>query len=187
MAAPKPERNWAKSRAREISDDRWAAARALYEGTPGMTFPQLAKETKIGTSTLQRKANEDGWVKARDPAKLAEMSVAAQEVADRFTGKVAEYGDEISADQKAAAVAETVQDTAVLERAKVLDRHRREWAAPRKLSYEAVQNRDFERAKLAKITAETLKIIQESERRCWGLDQPAEADSKNTVVVIERE
>ena len=187
MAAPKRERNYAKSRERQISDHRWVAARALYEGTPGMTFPQLAKETKIGTSTLQRKANEDGWVKARDPAQLAAMSAAAQEVADRFASKVAEYGDEISAEQKAAAVAETVQETAVLERGKVLDRHRREWAAPRKLSYEAVQNRDFERAKLAKITAETLKIIQEGERKAWGLDQSGDGDAKGVTVVIERE
>jgi hypothetical protein len=43
----------------------------------------------------------------------------------------------------------------------------------------------FDRAKLAKITAETLMIVQNGERKAWGLDVgelPAGA-----VVVIERE
>ena len=84
-------------------------------------------------------------------------------------------------------VAELVHDTAILERGKVIDRHRREWAAPRKLIYDGVKTRDFDLCKIAKWTAETLQVIQNAERRAWGLDQPAEADSKNTVVVIERE
>ena len=69
------------------------------------------------------------------------------------------------------------------QRAQVLDRHRREWAAPRKLSYEAVQSRDFEKAKLAKITAETLQIIQANERKAWGIEQ---GDGDSNVFVIER-
>ena len=187
MAANDPKRNYAKSRQADISDDRWAAARALYESKPGMSYPLLAAETGIPKSILQRRGLAEDWTKARDPAKLAEMSAAAQEVADRFNGKAAEYGDEISADQKAAAVAELVHDTAILERGKVIDRHRREWAAPRKLIYDGVKTRDFDLCKIAKWTAETLQVIQNAERRAWGLDQPAEADSKNTVVVIERE
>lgn len=184
MAAPTPERGG--KRRREYPEEVFVAARAMYEGTPGMTFAKLAEETGLGKSTLERRANEEGWRKNPLLVKT-NLSEQAQEVADRFAGKIAEYGDEISAEQKAAAVAETVQETAVIERGKVIDRHRREWAAPRKLAYDGVQKRDFETLKLARIAADVLTLIQNGERRCWQLDQPAEADSKNTVVVIERE
>mgnify|MGYP002619561445 CR=1 FL=1 len=78
-----------------------------------------------------------------------------------------------------------VQDVAVKLRAEIADRHRKEWQAARKLSYEAIQAKDFERAKLAKITSETIKIIQEGERKAWGLDA-ADPQAGPSVVVIER-
>jgi len=70
--------------------------------------------------------------------------------------------------------------------AQVLDRHRKEWSAPRKIAYEAVQKGDFERAKLAKITAETLKLIQDGECRAYGITQEARGGDARTVVVVER-
>ncbi len=73
----------------------------------------------------------------------------------------------------------------------VLERHRKEWSAPRGLSAEAMRIRDsdpfksFERAKLAKILAETLKLIQDGERQALGLD--TKENPKGHVVVIERD
>ena len=67
------------------------------------------------------------------------------------------------------------------------------WSAPRKLAYEAISkaNTDpagaFERAKLAKITAETLQIVQVGECRAFGLNHDARGSDGGTVVVIERE
>ena len=40
---------------------------------------------------------------------------------------------------------------------------------------EALANKDFNAAKLAKITAETIKIRQEGERRAWGIQDKSEA------------
>lgn len=83
-------------------------------------------------------------------------------------------------------------DHAVNIRAAVLDRHRKEWSAPRKLAYDAIQKANsnpaeaFERAKLAKITAETLQIVQVGECRAYGLDQSARGADGGTVVVVER-
>lgn len=72
----------------------------------------------------------------------------------------------------------------VQARAEVINRHRREWSVSRGLVGEAVGKRDFERAKLAKITSETLSIIQKGERAAWGLDAADPADKP--VVIIER-
>lgn len=170
--------------------DRYAAARALYEGTPGMTLRALAEKTGIGKSTLERRANAEGWKKNYAATKLGDMTAEAQVAADKFNRKIEEYGPEATAEQKQQVVAEVVHEVAVDARGEMLDRHRREWAAPRAMSAEAVRMRDsdpvkaFDRAKLAKITAETLKIVQDGERKAWGLDVGELPPGQ--VVVIER-
>ena len=44
----------------------------------------------------------------------------------------------------------------------------------------------FERAKLAKITAETLTLVQVGECRAYGINHDARAGDGQTVVVVER-
>ncbi|MEN6549439.1 MAG: hypothetical protein ABFE07_25620 [Armatimonadia bacterium] len=164
-----------------------AAARALYEGTPGMTLKACAEQTGLGKSTIEKAANEQGWKKNH---KFGDMTEQAQKAADMFKRKIEEFGPEASAEEKQQVVAEVVQDVAIDARAAMLDRHRREWAAPRAMSAEAVKMREtrpgeaFDRAKLAKITAETLKIVQDGERKAWGLD--VGEVPPGSVVVIER-
>lgn len=170
-----------------IPEKRWVAARALYEGTPGMTMAKLAEKTGLGKSSLERKANEQGWKKN---FVMGQMTEEAQKAADMFAQKVDEFGPEITAEEKQKIATEVVHQVAVDVRAEVLDRHRREWAIPRKLSQEAVLLRDlkpgeaFDRAKMAKITAETLKILQDGERKAWGLD--VGELPPGDVLVIER-
>lgn len=166
-----------------VPEERLVAARALYEGTPGMTLKVLSVETGIPKGQLEYRAKAEGWKKNYQATQLGPMSDRAQDAADRYGAKVADAGPEITPEQKTEAVLETVAEVAVDQRAQVIDRHRREWAAPRKLSYEAVQSRDFEKAKLAKITAETLQIIQANERKAWGIEQ---GDGDSNVFVIER-
>jgi hypothetical protein len=61
-------------------------------------------------------------------------------------------------------------------RAEVIARHRREWQIAAILRNEALQDRKvdvkaaFDKAKLAKITTEMLKIQQDGERKAWGLE-----------------
>jgi hypothetical protein len=59
-------------------------------------------------------------------------------------------------------------------RAAVLEQHRKDWEVARQLlravAEEAEKATGFEKAKFAKIGAETLRIIQEGEHRAWGLD-----------------
>lgn len=59
--------------------------------------------------------------------------------------------------------------SAAEEKAGVVLRHRREWQAQQAIVERAVAEQDFELAKLAKITAETIRIRQEGERRAWGI------------------
>jgi|GEM_PF-944284 hypothetical protein len=179
----------AKGKPKVYNDAVKAAARALWEGDPRITKHQVAEEMDIPYGTIDRWSKGDAakngerraesWVK--NPANL---SGRAKEIADKFEGKLADLGPEITAEQKAVAETETSTEVATELRAKVLDRHRKEWNAPRTISYEAIKERSFDKAKLAKITSETLKLIQDGERKAWGID--AGGDNTNVTVVIER-
>lgn len=167
-------------------DDVKAAARALWEGDPLISKRQVADEMKIPYATVDRWSKGDEgrgevWSKS-----TADMSERAHAAANEYKGKLSELGPEITTEQQQQAETDAAEQTAVELRAKVLDRHRKEWDAPRKLSYEAIKDRNFDRAKLAKITAETLKLIQDGERRAWNIDSGPDGASKVTVV-IERE
>ena len=47
----------------------------------------------------------------------------------------------------------------------------------------AVENGDFDAAKLAKITAETIKIRQEGERKAWGITDKGETDLSGGIAI----
>lgn len=168
-----------------------AAARALFEGRPGFTVEDCAKETGIPAGTIRRwkaEASAAGRPWKPVPRNAPKLAARAGALANTFRMKMEELGKPLD-DKVAVAEAEraTSLEVAVEVRAAVLDRHRKEWSAPRRLSYEAVQKRDFELAKLAKITSETLMLIQNGECRAFGLDSNARKGEGGTVVVIERE
>lgn len=57
-----------------------------------------------------------------------------------------------------------------MRRADVEIRHCTEWEEHQGIIDQALADRDFDLAKLAKITAETIKIRQEAERKAWRID-----------------
>lgn len=160
-------------------------AQALWEGDPKATFQSVGIVLNLPRTTIRKWANADRWVKCSS----AEMSKEAQVAADNYKQELSKLGPEVTTAERNEAASKASQVTAVEMRAAVLDRHRSEWNAPRKLSYEAVQGRDFEKAKLAKITAETLMLIQSGERKAWGMDakDPNPKEDENGFIVIERE
>lgn len=166
-----------------IPEEQYAAARIIYEATPGMTFVKLADETGISWRSLEERSRKEGWTRREllPPA----MGEAAQQVADSYSGKLADYGPDITADDKQSVLKETTAELAIDIRGQLLERHRREWGAVRSLVYDTLRKKEYgDNAKLAKITAETLQIIQSNERKAWGIDKVEPPG--NTVVVIER-
>lgn len=166
---------------RSYSDDSKAAAKALWEGDPNITKQQVAEEVGVTARAVERWSQAEGWTKRK-----ADMSERAHAAADNYKGKLSELGPEITTEQQKQAENEAAEETAVQLRAQVLDRHRKEWNAPRKLSYDAVKAKNFEQMKMAKITAEALTLIQNGERKAWGIDSGPDGNQKVTVV-IERD
>lgn len=173
-------------------EQQLAAARILYENTRGLTMAALAEKTGIAKRTLSRASREQGWAKKWAPSGV-ESSQAGQDVAviAAHFEKKAEERANAPAPVEPTPVADTISEPLPSELEALLQRHRREWAAPRAMSAEALKVRDsdpvraFEKAKLAKITAETLKLVQDGERKAHGLDVGVDVP-KDRVVVIER-
>ena len=166
---------------RSYSDDIKAAATALWEGDPNITKQQVAEEVGVPPRAVERWSHAEGWAKRQ-----ADMSERAHAAADNYKGKLSELGPEITTEQQKQAETDAAEETAVQLRAQVLERHRREWNAPRKLSYDAVKAKNFDQMKMAKITAEALTLIQNGERKAWGIDSGPDGNQKVTVV-IERD
>ncbi|MBP6801673.1 MAG: hypothetical protein KA128_11105 [Zoogloea sp.] len=154
-------------------------------------FEQLGG--RVPESTIRRWKAADGWKSVART--VSDLPARAAALANTFKVRMSELGkplsDEVAAQEASRDV--SVQH-AVDIRAGVLDRHRKEWSAPRKLAYDAIQLSNqgkqtdaFERAKLAKITAETLQIVQVGECRAFGLNEAARGADGGTVVVIDRQ
>ncbi|EAM1616286.1 hypothetical protein EU642_21865 [Salmonella enterica] len=156
-----------------IPPERMAAARALYEAHPTKRLRDVAEETGISLVTIKRYSSAQGWRKG-GPTDF-----------DKLTKKYVENlpANPTEVDHDAAAEL-IMKEHAMEERQRVLERHRKELDLPRKLAYQAVQTNNFDTAKLAKISSETLRNVQDMERRAWGIDKGG--NENNITVVIER-
>jgi hypothetical protein len=77
-------------------------------------------------------------------------------------------------------------EAAVQRRAEVLTTHRKEWVAVRTLAYASIKSKDSEAARHVKTVAESLKIVQEGERKAWGLDTEEKKPPAVTVTINRR-
>lgn len=170
---------------RPYPDEIVAAARSLWEGDPLATHAQVAKEVGLRAATVTAWSKKYGWGKRK-----TELSERAQKAVHTYKSNLAEHGTEITTAQKSQAEENTVDEIMLELRANLTKKHRKEWDAIRNLLYkgmtEAKSAKGFDASKFAKISAETLKIIHESERRSWGIDSGPAGEQKVTVI-IERE
>ena len=139
----------------------WERIRAEYEA--GASQSELSRKHGASRAAIQKHIEAEGWAQDVEP-------VLQRKVAEKVAGIVAGCNPEKRAD---------ALDAAAQRRADVELRHQVEWDEHKALIDKALANKDFEAAKLAKITAETLKIRQEAERKAWRIDlaQPPAAMS----------
>lgn len=176
----------------------WRKGRLMWEADATMSFADVGKVIGVSKQIVARKAKKEGWEKVSNQEDLARR---AYDKADAMAlSSPAQSSESVTEGPRAPAITlpadapegdapyppAVVADTATDLRAKVLDRHRREWPMVRNEAYKAIREKNFDLAKGAKIAAETLKIIQEGERKAWGLDAK-EGDGNSVVkVVVER-
>lgn len=162
---------------REIDDNRRAVVVERVKKLEKLP-PKMA-EAVVKATTVDAKTTDNLPVvppEAPGPLSIAEALPATSPTPMRSDGALSTPEER----------ANLRRDTSVEIVASVIDRHRREWSAARALSIEAVRERNFDKAKLAKITAETIGIIQHGERKAYGIEDAGSAPQKPTVVVVER-
>ncbi|MCI1193534.1 hypothetical protein MOJ79_17015 [Calidifontimicrobium sp. SYSU G02091] len=146
-----------------LTADQWAQIRAEREA--GASFPELAARFGVSHQAIQKRAKTEGWGDGVDVAQTIRRKVA-----EKIAGVVAACNPK----KKAEAI-----DAAADRAAAVVSRHQQDWEAHR-ARFGAVPEH-FEDGKLAKITAEMLRIRHDGERRAWGLDDAAQAPTIEIV------
>lgn len=146
-----------------LTADQWETIRAEREA--GASFRDLAAKHGVSDAAICKRAKAEGWGDGQD---------VGETVRRKAIEKVSGVVNDANPKKKAEAI-----DAAADETAAVVRRHRQEWLQVVKLRQEALQDRAadakeaFDRAKLAKITAEMTAIQQAGERKAWGLDDGA--------------
>ena len=143
----------------------WETIRAEYE--VGSTMGELSRKHGVDKAAISRKAKKEAW--------LADLS---EVVNKRAEAKVNGLVNTVDPKKKAEAV-----DRAADAKAAVILRHKEEWEQHQQLIRQAVESGDFDAAKLAKITAETIKIRQEGERKAWGIQDKAETELTGNMAI----
>jgi hypothetical protein len=130
----------------------WEAIRAEYE--TGASAASLAHKYGCSHTAINNKVKSQGWCRDVEDA-------IRRKVSEKVSGIVSGCNPKKKAE---------AMDAEASRRADVVQRHRDEWEEHKDIVDTAIGTKDFEAAKLAKITAETLKIRQEAERKAWAID-----------------
>lgn len=133
----------------KVPTKAWDDARLQWES--GRSANSIAKDLGVAITTVTERIQRYGW--QRHPQSEIEYKTI-QKVLNSPTPEQRNQALETEAERRAA----------------VIIQHRDEWNDIRSLRIEATTNKDFETAKLAKITAETTALTQMAERRAWGID-----------------
>ena len=145
----------------------WEKIRAEYEA--GATQSDLARRHGVSRAAIIKRIRLEVWTQ--------DISGAVNRLAEaKVTGLVTGCNPK----KKAEAL-----DRAASAKASVIIRHKDEWDRHLGLINEAIAAGDFDAAKLAKITAETIKIRQEGERKAWViLDKVEHVGNVNLVDIL---
>lgn len=136
----------------------WETIRAEYEA--GATMGELSRRHGVSKTAISKRARAESWTQ--------DISGTINRMAE---AKVYGLVDIVNPKKKVEA-----QKRAAGAVASVMLRHKEEWKRHQALIDDALKAGDFNKAKLAKITAETLKIRQEGERKAWGIADKSSVD-----------
>lgn len=144
----------------------WERIRAEYE--TGSTQSELSRRHGVSRTAIQKRIAKEGWLQgdvSETVARMAEARVAGV-VAGCNREKMAEVLND-RADQVAAIVREQQSD----------------FDGPSKILREAIEERNFDKAKLAKICFEAVAIKHNAQRKAWGIEKNTQEKQDSTIVV----
>lgn len=175
--------------------EQWLEQRMLWEANPTYLAKDVAAALGVSEAAVSQRIKKQEWKRVGSQTEIARRAYdkADQEAAEEARREAKEKAQKLIAEGKAEEArkeqvrVEQTTELAVDMKASILNRHRKELDGSRNIIYEAIRNKDFEKAKLGKITAEALCIVQNGERKAWGFDSEEKNPTAGEVrVVIER-
>lgn len=169
----------------------WKTIRADYES--GVPVESLCRDFGMSRAVLLRRVKREGWQRAVSGVREAVASVKSGAQPERplpSSPSRSPQPPQPSRSPRSSLSPQPSQPSRLPEAwsrpaneaEAVLRRHREVWAYIRELNVQALAERDTDAAKLAKLAAETERIIQEAERRAWGMQDRTESLSGGVTV-----
>lgn len=149
-----------------LDPDTWERIRIARESS-GESFNSLAERFGVSVGAIHKRSKREGWGDGTDVG-----AVIRREVNAKVNGI---HLDAKDAETRAAAI-----DAAAERGADIIRLHRAEWQQHRARFGAAPQ--DMTEVKLARCSAEMLRIRQAGEREAWGLN----SGDERAEIVIER-
>lgn len=180
----------------------WKTIRADYES--GVPVESLCRDFGMSRAVLLRRVKREGWQRAVSGVGEAVASVKSGAQPERHEASRDASGNPVksgaqperplpSSPSRSPRSSRSPQPSQLSrlpeawsrpanEAEAVLRQHREVWAYIRELNVQALAERDTDAAKLAKLAAETERIIQDAERRAWGMQDRTESLSGGVTV-----
>lgn len=161
-----------------MTADEWGEVRSRWESDPREGYTWIVSEMNLGVSDVAvlKRARKEGWAKKASLKTIVERAQARadEKVSRKVSGEVSTL---------------TTSDAVDL-RASVIEKHRDEWAEHREtftLPLLTGEESGLNMSRIAKMTAETIRIRQQGEREAWGLDAVAENTTTGVSSLSELE
>ena len=175
-----------------VPAEKWDAARAIWEADPAMEFQDIAALLGCSAAAVGQRAAKQGWRKGNSTAEAAMQVIEghAEVIVNSPPPKAKPSKPKPPKPEPMPLVVPDIDLSAISatdgEVREVVARHRTELMESRRLIYRAASMKDengeplglemaIEYARLGKLTADGLRVIQEMERKAWGLDQQQQA------------
>ena len=164
--------------AKRMTADEWGEVRGRWESDPREGYTWIVSEMNLGVSDVAvlKRARKEGWAKKATLKTIVERAQARadEKVSRKVSGEVSPL---------------TTSDAVDL-RASVIEKHRDEWAEHREtftMPMLTGEDSGLNMSRIAKMTAETIRIRQQGEREAWGLDAVAENTTTGVSSLSELE
>ena len=157
----------------------------MYEADDKQSYASIAKFLGISKTRVCEVAKKQGWKKANSDAivKAAIARANYRELPNVTQAVALEKAVGFAVEDDAGVHPVQTLEVSIEIKSKVLEKHRKETDAVRQLAYIALKEKDYEKARIARITMATLKDAQACDRVSYGLN----TDEGNQEIVIVRE
>jgi hypothetical protein len=196
----------------QITKEQWRLARKVWERDPLATYADISASLGVSRQAVKQRAGREGWQKEATPESVAAKAHAQVDAAKvsylpahSSEQAPAVYStSEVIADPKRPPMlrsvptipegttpeqaAEVIDKAVVDERARVIAQHRGEWKSVRSKIYDVIKVKGTpsgEDTRALKALAESMRILQDGERRSYGLEAGGEGGQKPAAPPVQ--